>query len=311
MVLFNYRCVYKICSPQANNGNQQFDTSFDNRMKFEDTYRSYSPSFTYILFITRTFSLSFIFGISVIVHDIIDINSLYYFTNWNTILISFYFLFAMICSINGLIYDDPSNILVQQTARDETNLINQTSKIIWSPEISFFSRILLGLFSICGGSAILVTVIAFTILDPSFTFWNVSVHFVTLIALLVEMSLNKLIVRFDHYPFNITWAYLYLIFVWVLVFMGVGDWPYFFLQTDSTSSYSSYSGLVFVNLLFYSIWFGLSELKCYTIKSVQLFCLRNKSQYVTETRKKNNAYVSVFNSEEGNPIIDDSSGVFF
>jgi hypothetical protein len=76
-----------------------------------------------------------------------------------------------------------------------------------------------------------IQVITFTVLNPSFEFWNVSVHFVTLMTLLVEMSLNKLIVRFDHYPFNIMWAYIYLIFVWVIVYMGVVDWPYFFLHT--------------------------------------------------------------------------------
>jgi hypothetical protein len=57
------------------------------------------------------------------------------------------------------------------------------------------------------------------------------VHLVTLITLLVEMSLNKLAVRFDHFPFNIMWAYIYLIFIWLIVYMGIVDWPYFFLQT--------------------------------------------------------------------------------
>jgi hypothetical protein len=45
-----------------------------------------------------------------------------------------------------------------QTARDDRNTLNQADNVLWSPKISFCSQLLLGLFSICGGTAILVTV---------------------------------------------------------------------------------------------------------------------------------------------------------
>jgi hypothetical protein len=80
----------------------------------------------------------------------------------------------------------------------------------------------------------------------------------------------------------------------------------FLIYTDSSNSFSLYTGLVLVNFIFYSIWFGLSELKYYIIKSIHLY--RNKSHGV-ELNRKNNAYAVVCN-EEGNPIIDES-GVFF
>jgi hypothetical protein len=146
--LFYYKYVYKVCTLDQND-NQRMNI-------FENTYRSFSPSLTYILFITRTLSLGYILGISVIANDIIDHGGWYFFTNWNTNLISIYFISSLSCSICGLIYDDPTNMY--QTAKNDTNTINQADNILWSPKISFCSQLLLGLFSICGGTAILVTV---------------------------------------------------------------------------------------------------------------------------------------------------------
>jgi hypothetical protein len=148
--LFYYKYIYKVCRLDQNDSQQT--------TKFEDSYRSFSPFLTYILFVTRTLSLGYILGISVIVNDIIYWGGWYFFTNWNTTLISIYFMFSMSCSIVGLIYDNPTNIVLNQT-RNERN--SQENKSIWSSRVSYCSRLLLGLFSICGGTAILVTVYIF------------------------------------------------------------------------------------------------------------------------------------------------------
>jgi hypothetical protein len=148
--LFYYKYIYQVCRLDQNDSQQ--------KKRFEDTYRSFSPLLTYVLFITRTLSLGYILGISVIMKDIIYTGGWYFFTNWNTTLISIYFLFSMSCSIVGFIYDDPQNILLNQTGNIS---ISQENSSIWSSRVSYHSEFLLGLFSICGGTAILVTVCIF------------------------------------------------------------------------------------------------------------------------------------------------------
>jgi hypothetical protein len=112
------------------------------------------------------------------------------------------------------------------------------------------------------GTACLVTVINFSALNPEFSFWNVSQHFITLMTLILELFLNNMYVRADHYPFNISWAFLYLIFIWPLVVMSrISFWPYFFLKTDTYSCFFYYTGLVVADFLFYYLFYAISWLK--------------------------------------------------
>lgn len=232
-------------------------------LRFENTYESFTVPLQYLLFVTRSLSLIYILGISVIANDIsvVDDRSWVYFTNWNTKMIAFYFLLAFISSITGLL--SPS-------ATDETNNTSSTNfrNNGYTKYLSLYMRIFLVVFEVAGGTSILVTVVAFGILDPSFTFWNVSIHFVTLLTLLIELSLNKVFVRFDHYPFNISWAIIYLIFIWILVYFNLQSWPYFFLKVNSNICYVYYTGLFLADFLFYTIWYSFSELKFFILNSI-------------------------------------------
>ena len=234
---------------------------------FKCTYESYSPPLNFFLFITRLLSLGYILGISVIAEDFLTKSGgLLYFTNWNTRLISLYFFLASVCSIFGLIATLRLEVPARSNNTDFSDervgiSMRKHNVVPEQHESNFSAQVLRGLFEVCGGTSLLITVVAFGLLDPEFEFWNVSSHFVTLVTLLVELCLNAMFVRLDHYIFNITWALLYLIFVWIAVFLDLESWPYYFLDTSSPSRNYAYSGLLLANFIFYFFWYGLSEVK--------------------------------------------------
>jgi hypothetical protein len=118
------------------------------------------------------------------------------------------------------------------------------------------------LFFIVIGTAVFVTVINYSVIDSSYTFWNISQHFITLVTLILELFLNNLYIRVDHYPINMSWALLYLIFVWPLVAMNIiPSYPYPFLATDTSSCFFYYFGLFLADALFYYTFYSLSYLK--------------------------------------------------
>lgn len=271
--LYYRRCCCRCCKKEG--ADEENTTLFDEatgslsnpteislkiKCQFEDTYESYVPNAKYVLFTTRTLSLFYICGISVIANYVLrNRNQWFYFTLWNAQLIALYFFLAVSCSIIGFIYGNKSNsnlCVVKVTNESST-------RIVWSAEITRFAHIVRILFEVCGGNSFLVIAVAFILLDHDFEFWNVSVHFVTTVSLLVEMFFNNIYVRFDHFPLNLAWPALFLIFIWPIVFTGVREWPYFFLRTDTYYCFLYYNGLLVINLFFYYLWYGLSELKFY------------------------------------------------
>jgi hypothetical protein len=172
---------------------------------FENTYKSHSTLLTSVLFCTRLLSLGYVLGISVVAEELITkTDGMFFFTNWNTKLISLYFLLTCICSVRGFIQQQTGGIM--QPSRG----IRRTDDRMSSLNL-LYARTVRCLFEVCGGTAILVTVVAFGLLDPSFTFCNVSCHFVTLVTLLVEMMLNNMLVRINRIVLNITWAFVYMV----------------------------------------------------------------------------------------------------
>ena len=260
-----YKCLFYSCSESQQGVISPLDFVQQSPcpLRFESTHESFTGPLRYTLFVTRFLSLIYILGVSVIVNDVTmpDDRGWLYFTNWNTKLIAFYFLLAFISSVTGLL--SPSNVDLARSA-SSTSAQNGEQNCY----LSIYVRTFTILFEVAGGTSILVTVVAFGILDHSLSFWNVSLHLVTLITLLVELSLNKIFVRYDHYPFNLSWATIYLVFIWILVYSGQQDWPYFFLKTDSPNCYLFYSGLILADLLFYTIWYSFSELKLFMLNRI-------------------------------------------
>jgi hypothetical protein len=135
-----------------------------------------------------------------------------------------------------------------------------------------------GPFEHIGGTAVLVTVINFAVINSGFSFWNATSHFVPLLTLIIELFLNNMYLRVDHYVFNISWAWLYLIFVWPLVVTRrINFWPYSFLDVNTSKCYLLYTVLILLDIAFYFLFYGLSTLK---------FFLRQRQEKVPEVRKE-------------------------
>ena len=289
--LYYRRCCCKCC--RLGGGIGENTTSYDEatgilsnptektlkaKCQFEDTYESYIPNAKPLLFVTMILSLGFILGVSVVDSSVVrGIKQWHHFTVWNALLVSTYFLLATGSSILGFVYGNKS--LSNRCVVKVTN--ESSTRIVWSSEINRFAHTIRLLFEICGGNAYAIIAFVFIFLDPTFDYWNVSLHFVTAFSLTVEMFLNNMYVRFDHFPFNLAWPALFLVFIWPAVYTGMADWPYYFLRTDSAYCFLYYNLLVLVILAFYMVWYGASELKFYVRnkynkysarKYLQLYC---------------------------------------
>ena len=225
--------------------------------RFENTFESFTPRLRYLLFITRFVSFYYICGVSVAANYVLQGGrQWFYFTLWNVELLSIYYMLATCASIIGFVYSKTNRFLRPDRP------VGETEPVVWSSHAIRFGHMIHVLFQVCGGTAILVTLVNFTVLNPNMVFWNVSAHLIPILTILVEFFLNNMFVHFQHLPYNLTWAFLYLIFIWPVVVLGnISFWPYPFLALDTYVCYFWYTGLVIVDVLCYSIFYGISCLK--------------------------------------------------
>jgi hypothetical protein len=117
------------------------------------------------------------------------------------------------------------------------------------------------IFHFGGATSLLVTVVAFSILDPTIYFWNLSVHLFTTISYIIELSLNSFYIQLKYVYLMIGWAVLYMIVLWPLVVNDIYNWPYEFLRVDKPTCFMWYTGLFIGCFIFYFIWYGFARLK--------------------------------------------------
>jgi hypothetical protein len=176
-----------------------------------------------------------------------------YFTNWNIILVSIYYSLAFASSCIGIKYGSGYSDDAGTGSIDRSD---------WDKNVILLGKIQNIIFEVEGATALLVTVVSFGLLDQSLDFWNITPHLMQTISFLIEMTLNRLHVNFEHAPFNLIWAGLYCCFVWPMVATGVMEkWPYFFFHTDTAACFIWYNGLFMADVGFYSMWYGLSYTK--------------------------------------------------
>ena len=210
---------------------------------FHSTFSSVNDTFTRILLLTRFVSCIFFLGIGIVWNTIDnddDMFDLKYFTNWNILLVSLYFILALI-----------------------TSTLGASSKSENAVEHRYLSQFLFITFEVVGSTAFLITVVNFSLLDSNIGhFFNTVCHFATSASLLLEMLLNRMRVRLAHYPFMLLWFLSYLCVIWPCVVTGrVTNWPYDFLATDTPACFLWYSGLLLLTTIFFGAWFALSKLK--------------------------------------------------
>jgi hypothetical protein len=168
-----------------------------------------------------------------------------FFTYWNILTIDIYYLAAFISSVIGLTVD-----------------MENISDVRWRDFLLHFRDFVEIMFEVMGATAIFITVVNFILLNPSFEdFLNVATHFLNTIAMFIEMSVNSLYVRVDHYPYSCTWSLAFLIVTWAIRAAGTFDWPYNFLKADTPSCFAWYFALFVMDFLFYCLWYGVSGLK--------------------------------------------------
>ena len=278
VVLYFRRQEQRLAEENNNNSSttdgQSLLEKYLSLLPFQYTYMSLNKyGGNYLLLTTRLMSLGYICGVGIWNFTNHQWNNLFYFTHWNIIMISVYYCSVVISSIIGLIYHnkqinakamsmDSSFIAVEAPQPNMIELNYNNDQNYWSIHIKRLNFIIQILYEIAGASALFVTVVAFTLLNPKFEFWNVSDHFVTSMTFLCEISQNSLIIRWQHVILNMLWAIIYLIYIWPAVSMkNVTNWPYDFLDTSSGACFVRYLGLFIGNVLFYFLWYYLSRLK--------------------------------------------------
>mmetsp|Transcript_19532 Transcript_19532/g.28101 ORF Transcript_19532/g.28101 Transcript_19532/m.28101 type:complete len:256 (+) Transcript_19532:109-876(+) len=160
----------------------------------------------------------------------------HYYTNWNLILISIYFMLASFISSFDAFrnYDDTFSASIPALRR-----------------VSLFVGIV---YPVICSTAIMVTVLNFTLLDSNLGFWDITSHLTQSISLIfVEMPLSKALIKPHDVWVVITWPLIYLIFIWPIVATDVREWPYFFLETNRPTCFIWYTALLLFSILFFCI----------------------------------------------------------
>lgn len=164
----------------------------------------------------------------------------HYFTNWNIYLIGFYFFFSSASSMFFL-------------KKERTFLTDKETTFSY-----YIAAVASVLYTVAGSAALMVTVLNFLLLNHDLTFWNISLHVSTTIALIADMTLNDMIVNPQDVLFSVFWPFCYVVFIWSIVREGVrGEWPYFFIETQSASCFFWYPFLFVMAVAFFVLFYCL------------------------------------------------------
>jgi hypothetical protein len=192
-----------------------------------------------LLIFTRWSSFFYMLIVACIIMGNEDPKAFRYFPNWNSVMVSAYFLCAAICSSLQFL---------------------SNSRVVTLPGYKFSTRLSMTtrlLYEVSGATAILVLVLSYGYVEGSLSSRN-SPYLVSTLLLILDMVLNRMNVRFSQYPANIAWAVFYLLVVWPAVFSGnYENWPYRFLRTDSAACFGNYAALFLWDFFFYLIWYSM------------------------------------------------------
>ncbi len=246
----NARSFFNTNNIANNENNTNNNNIYDNLsiFQFEKAYlgvKNNSIKSMLLLLVVRLIFFGYFLSIDLIINIERNTISKYvkYFTNWNCILITVHYSLALFSSIVGLF-----------------NTIRGNNER-WSSIIEMLGYIQYLIFHFGGATALLVTVVAFSILDPTIYFWNLSVHLFTTISYIIELSLNSFYIQLKYAYLMIGWTVLYMVVLWPLVVNDIYNWPYEFLRVDKPTCFMWYTGLFIGCFIFYFIWYGFARLK--------------------------------------------------
>ena len=222
---------------------------------------------TYFLTCTRAANFSFFLAVDLVI-NMTSVkphgSNWFYFTVWNAGLASGYYLFGLFFNILGIIY----SIEVSDDLDSSSGGSYMKKKLSFPPGLKFNGYIqnlayaYFTCYEVAGATAMMVTLVNFSFIDPLFYFMNVSLHFITTMSFLVEMSLNSQYVYMSHLPYNLAWVGMYIIVIIpVVTSNAVPDWPYSFMNTDTSFCFLWFTGLLFLNCFFYILWYIFHRFK--------------------------------------------------
>ncbi len=180
--------------------------------------------------------------------------------------------------------------IATQTHNDET----PTEKAFWSSRVIQFGYCVQILYSVVGGTAIFVTIVNFVLLNHRFLFWNTSQHFVTSASMIFDSCFNSIVIYEKHLVFHLAWVLLYVIQAWALVTShAIRHWPYFFLDTSSTSAFVWYVVLYVLDIIMYFLWMGINQLKVSLITGQWCCCCGSSSTTTKDFKSVSNEDTSL------------------
>ena len=229
--------------------------SFEFRTDFDAmTVSALGKGCKFFLMCSRVVGLIFFFTASIMINIVRDNHGLFYFTNWNSILVTVFYAAATV-----------SSLLSVYAKHQKNRLFNTNVQIKWSYSIRCLGLLTHMLFEITGASSMFVMIFDFYYQRENNTDMMSLLNFVralTVCALVFEMFLNHINVRFDQYPACIAWTMVYLLFVWPAVFVGIMQkWPYFLLKTDTAMCFGYYFLIFILNFGCYFLWWFLYKVK--------------------------------------------------
>jgi hypothetical protein len=167
-----------------------------------------------------------------------------YYTNWNVILISIYYMLASVAS----------SIKLYRNYKKDNSAV--------SARLENFGKFVGAMHSVAGSAALMITAVNFLLLSSDPNIWNLTQHATTSISfVMIELPLNNIPVTWLDVIWAALWPMVYLVVIWPVVAEGVREWPYFFLEVDNAGSFVWYNILYILAILFFFVYYGLGQLK--------------------------------------------------
>lgn len=180
-------------------------------------------------------------GFSFIYNFVRSPHGWHYYTNWNLILISIYYMLVTVASALKLYKDYKSDISV--SAAEEA-----------------LAKAAGTLYPVVGSAAIMITILNFILLSSDPDLWNITQHATTSISFIIfEMPLNDIPVNWPVWA--VSWPVVYLFFIWPVVAAGAKDWPYYFLEVENAGCFFWYQILFLASIMFFCFYYGIVRTK--------------------------------------------------
>jgi len=210
---------------------------------------------------------------------------IWYFTNWQVILINAYLFFSFFVALSGL-----------TKMKTSSGFLN-VEETRWYHKVAFFFH------SVAFNASFSVVVLFWALLastseDPLDSPTNIHIHGVTLLVMIIDLFVSKTPVYLLHFPYTMVLGLIYVLYTYILFVAGVTDAVYGFLDWRENPSGAVGMGIGFAvlgaligQILLWSLhhlrkW--LHKKCCKAPSSVRNeYGMERKGAYVNEAYKRN------------------------